>query len=317
MSSLHERHFKRLREREGQNVLCWSMFILLILCSVYVSLLRKDFPYVNYDDPMNFKHNNHVHHLSYENLRWALFEGTRIGVYEPVANLFKMIIFGACRVLDSDIAETDIPARCIHRSSVILHAVNAILSFLTSLHFVRNTKFAAISVIFFFIHSQRIEVVAWASGIPYLICCFFVLLSVLTHIRSWRHDSLWWYSWRTISVLTFLAATMSKSMALSAIAFHTSYDLLRALSSSRSLTTSVRHALTQNSILIFVACVSAYVAIQTSGVPADLSETKAATKMMLWQRVLVASRVLMSYLTQQFVPAFLRPYRQCVRGVRA
>jgi len=316
-SSLHKRYYKRLEQkRQCRTILC-ALVIVLTTYVTYGSLLRKDFPYVNYDDPMNFKHNVHVHRLSYENIRWAWTEGTRIGVYEPCANMIKMMIFSTCRVADSEISETDFPAHCIHRSSVVLHVLNAILSFILSLHFVRF-EYALTTVMYFMIHSQRVEVVAWASGISYLICCTFVLLSVLTHLRShfcttWQY----YFIWRTLSVLTFFAATMSKSVAVSVVAIYIGYDLLQALSSSSSssssFATSIAKTLKQNLVIISVSCVSAYIAIQSSGVPADLSETRAASLMMLSQRVLVASGVLTSYLTHQFVPAFLKPHLQCAR----
>ena len=49
----------------------------------------------NYDDPVNFLQNPHIHRLSRENLRWMLREGVVVGVYEPVANVFKALQVGS------------------------------------------------------------------------------------------------------------------------------------------------------------------------------------------------------------------------------
>ena len=50
----------------------------------------SDAGFLSHDDPQNFLQNPHIQAATAANLRWIVADGTVLGVYEPVALLFKL-----------------------------------------------------------------------------------------------------------------------------------------------------------------------------------------------------------------------------------
>jgi len=207
-----------------------------IAWAFYPALLQSrenwNWEFTNFDDDVNFVRNRYIHPTFgngangsgkgdgndggddrvgdappwAEKVRWIFFEGTVIGVYEPVALLFKALLFEAFGM----------SARVVVRASVILHVLNTcggyllsrcLLSVLTAYpgRGLPRGQLAqpgirvgvptpgrvssplarglASSAIVFGVHPLRSEVVAWCSGQPYLIACAFTLLSLYFHMR--------------------------------------------------------------------------------------------------------------------------------------
>lgn len=328
------------------------VFVVSVLYFVYLPLLSRDRPYVNYDDPHNFKHNSHVHELSWDNIQWAFSaEGSRIGVFEPVANVVKMLTFSICSRIDAADEDHPAPSMCIHRLSVGVHSLNVIASAMlsvrtyraiasartrsaendTSVHLVVISFVAALLV---GTHPQRVEVVAWASAVPYLLACSFVIVSLLAHLQHRashtttsacsRLTPFALSPWRVVSVLTYACATMSKAASIGTVAVHLcfdAYDFTVRTSRERpgqsvGIVQTIRVVvalLIDNVVLVLVAAISIWIASLNSGIPADLTETKAAVNLPWLERVLIASHLIIFYVLRDIVPTSMWPHRMCAR----
>ena len=94
--------------------------VLLCTCWTYAPLLRHERAFVAYDDRFNYEEQSWA--LTSTKLRWIWAEGVVLGVYEPVALCAKCLIFAA----NGGVASATVLAR----AAFILHAVNAIGTFL-------------------------------------------------------------------------------------------------------------------------------------------------------------------------------------------
>ena len=65
------------------------------------------------------------------------------------------------------------------------------------------------------VHPLRVEVVAWVSCQPYLPCILFSMLSVLAYLRAFPTDSSPRWGWLVGSLLLYVAALLSKAVAVS------------------------------------------------------------------------------------------------------
>jgi hypothetical protein len=136
-----------------------------------------------YDDRQNYRDNPRVASLSGSNVQWAFESGVVVGVYEPVANVFKMGIFSIFGFA--------------HRTTLsvnwALHMLNTYLSFQTTNLLVGRVLGVgqvqslrgpiSIGTILMGVHPLRVEVVAWASCLPYTLAAFFALSLCIIHLN--------------------------------------------------------------------------------------------------------------------------------------
>ena len=73
---------------------------------------------------------------------------------------------------------------------------------------------AAVAAAFFAVHPLRVEVVAWASCQPDLPCAFFSVLAVMAYLRAFDRDGRRHFGWLAASWFLFLAAELSKAVAV-------------------------------------------------------------------------------------------------------
>ena len=163
------------------------------------SLSAKTF--VSWDDVENFVENPWLEGgLSWENVRWAFFDGVWLGTYEPVSNIAKMLVVTA--------SGGSIRAAPIYFAAVFLHSVNACLVVLVAESKGADLKrFPILPLLFvmivFAVHPLRVEVVAWASGFPYTLSTFFSLCACLWQAQKSRKGGV-------AAALCMLLAVMSK-----------------------------------------------------------------------------------------------------------
>ena len=78
-----------------------------------------------------------------------------------------------------------------------------------------NTKTnSALAVALFAVHPLRVEVVAWVSCQPYLLCTFFLLVAVMAYLRSCTRGATHRRTSLALSVAAFTAALLSKAPAI-------------------------------------------------------------------------------------------------------
>ena len=198
--------------------------IVTSIVVVYWDLIEGSGGFLNYDDDKNYAANPHLQEWTGANFQWILQEGVVLAVYEPVANLFKLLL--------STLASLDYVS--IVRVNVCLHTVNAVWAYLLATRVLRmlgtskdgkttvptnGCVFAA--TILMAVHPLRVEVLAWASCLPYLLAAMFSLISVSAHV--WHRELRPFTScqpfsigfWRFISIVSFGLATLCKAASIS------------------------------------------------------------------------------------------------------
>ncbi|MFQ5430292.1 MAG: tetratricopeptide repeat protein [Phycisphaerae bacterium] len=193
--------------------------IAVIVLAVFVAFqpaLRNGF--VAWDDDENLVGNPHIRTLSVENLRW-MARSSHIGVWQPLAWFVTAVEYRAFGADDPTAFR-----RGLQWVSLGLHAVAAVLCFFLVVRLMtsalrgdarlRSTSLAigaTVGALFFAIHPLRVEVVAWASGQPYLLATVAALAATLVYLKAWRSRRRRWYA---AAFLFLAAALLCKSIAV-------------------------------------------------------------------------------------------------------
>lgn len=202
--------------------------IALATCLAFWPALQGEF---NWDDDALLINNPHYRGFAASQLRW-MFTTTLMGHYMPLTWLS----------LGADYVVGRMNPWAYHATSLLLHAVNAVLFYLLARRLLaaagrasavetRNhrahgdgrtsgslaiTAGAAVAALLFALHPQRVESVAWISDRGTLLCATFYLLAVLAYLAAVESSNTpSRRSWRAASVVAFAAALLSKGMAVS------------------------------------------------------------------------------------------------------
>jgi Flp pilus assembly protein TadD len=140
--------------------------------AAYLPLLGNEF--VNYDDDLYITLNRSVRAgLAPESIRWAFtsFHGAN---WFPLTRLSWM--------LDAELFGID--ARAFHGTSLLLHALNAVLLFLFFARATGAVWASAFVAASFAVHPYHVESVAWAAARKDVLSGFFFMLTLLAYRRS-------------------------------------------------------------------------------------------------------------------------------------
>lgn len=149
--------------------------------------------FLNWDDADALVSNPHLQQPLSALATWA-FSTFHMGHYQPLSWLTFAVVGG-----------TD-PGR-VHVLALGLHALNAALLLVVAARLARADGdrqpwlIAAAAVALFAVHPLRVEPVAWASALPYLLSYAPLVVSVLCWI-TWTRDgrAMWW--WATLVAFT-------------------------------------------------------------------------------------------------------------------
>jgi hypothetical protein len=162
----------------------------------------------------------HISSLNMDNVFWML-SSLHMGNWHPLTWFSWAIDYQVFGSLDP---------WAFHVSNNILHAINSGLVFVLTLvvfglNKPANQSFpirfdnsallsALIATLFFAIHPQHVETVAWVAERKGLLCQFFMLLSILAYTRyvSCDNRSKWW--WYVGALGLYVLALLSKPMAV-------------------------------------------------------------------------------------------------------
>lgn len=179
----------------------------------FLPTLANDF--VNWDDSDNLTENRFYRGLGWAQLRW-MWTTTLMGHYIPLT----WMTFGL------DYLVWGMNPAGYHLTNLLLHTANAGLFYVivqrlmsaalndTLVHNGSLRLSAAFAALLFGVHPLRVESVAWATERRDVLCALFFLASLLAflcHARSPQHPGRRWY-W--ISLGLFVAAVLSKAMAV-------------------------------------------------------------------------------------------------------
>jgi tetratricopeptide (TPR) repeat protein len=195
-----------------------SAAIVLGSAIVFSALLLAKGEHI-YDDIENYTRNPLLRTLDLQSISHIVSRGIVLRVYEPVSLVFKLLV---THTFDADQA-----IRVALIANTALHTCNLLLSYLlsksllsafgvneTSLFVQRSLVVSALLV---GLHPLRVEVVAWASCLPYLLACLFSLLVLLTTIKDSHSDSVC-SGWKLLGIVCYLLAAFSKVAASSVVA---------------------------------------------------------------------------------------------------
>jgi tetratricopeptide (TPR) repeat protein len=195
----------------------WLLAIPLALFVVAAFLPARDNGFVDWDDQANFLENPFYRGVGAAQLTWA-WSTFWLGVYQPLA----WLLFGL------QYLGWGLDPRGYHLTSIFLHAANAVVLYALSMAVLARCRTdsslenpgidsaaAWIATALFMVHPLRVEAVAWASCQPYLPCALFSMLAVLAYLRSFRAGSDPRWGWLAGSFGLFVAALLSKAVAVS------------------------------------------------------------------------------------------------------
>lgn len=180
---------------------------LVLLATLVVFAPVPDHGFLNWDDPDALIRNPALDEPG--TLVWA-FRTTHMSHYQPLAWLAWS---AGRRLLGAD-------ARAHHLMSLALHAVNALLVLVVAAWLVRRGGFAggsawglgAVAALLFALHPLRVEPVAWASALPYLLALALLLVCMLAYLRHLEAARPRW--WLVLALLAYAASLLARPIGL-------------------------------------------------------------------------------------------------------
>ena len=186
--------------------------VVLLTAAAFLPAVGNGF--VDWDDADNFLGNPHYRGLGWAQVRW-MFTSTQTGHYIPVTWL----------TLGLDYVLWGMKPAGYHATSVLLHALNALLVYLLALRLLSLTTAsregarrwgAILAALLFSIHPLRVESVAWITERRDLVMGGFALLAVLAYLEAVRAGTAGRLEsrWRWAALGCFVLALLSKSAAV-------------------------------------------------------------------------------------------------------
>jgi tetratricopeptide (TPR) repeat protein len=149
-----------------------------LVAAVFLPALQNDF--INYDDDVYVTGNPHVQAgLNAATVAWA-FQSTDASNWHPLTWLSHM----------ADCSLHGLDPRGHHLTSILFHAVNAVLLFLL-LHQLTGSTWRSLFVATVFgVHPLRVESVAWVAERKDVLSLFFGLLAMMAYTRHARQSAI-------------------------------------------------------------------------------------------------------------------------------
>ncbi len=178
-----------------------ALCLLLGLATLAVYFRATTNPFVNYDDQGYVSENANVQKgLTWATVRWALVS-TDASNWHPLTWLSHAL---DCQLYGLNPAGH-------HFTSVLLHALNALLIFLLLLRVTGATTRSLLVAAFFALHPLNVESVAWIAERKTVLCMLFFLLTLAAYGWYARRPGIGRYL--AVTAL-FVAALMAKPMAV-------------------------------------------------------------------------------------------------------
>ena len=168
------------------------------------------FSFTNWDDNLLVTQNPVIRGLSFSSLI-AMFTSFYVNHYHPL-----VMISYAC-----EYAYAGLDPFLFHLTNIVFHVINAMLVVWLVRSLIKDDAAALIAGLFFALHPMRVESVAWIAERKDVMCSFFSLLSLLAYIRyrSSRNMKIF-----ILALIFFLAALLSKAMAITLPLLFAAYD---------------------------------------------------------------------------------------------
>src|SRR2546426_5100631 len=280
------------------------VLIALVTFAAFLPTLRNQF--VTWDDPTNFLDNPHYRGLGWTHLRWMWT--THRGHYIPLTWM----------TLGLDYLLWGMNPSGYHLTSLLLHAVNAVVFFLVGRRLLTLALpgpserghalaiSAGFAALVFAIHPLRVESVAWVTERRDVLSGLFYLLTILAYLRACEreeHGRRWYW----MSVAVFVCALLSKSMVVNLPVALVILDIypLRRLGGSVGWWSEEAHRVYVEKIpfVLLAAAASAIALMAQSSVHAAASLAQLSVP----GRLAVSAYGLSFYLSKTVAPVSLSP----------
>src|SRR5512146_52181 len=276
----------------------FSLVLVVLVFILYGSATR--FAFLNYDDDKYVTANPQVQAgLSAESLRWSMTAHV-VGHWQPVTLISHML----------DCQLYGVATRGHHLTSVMLHALNAVLLFLVLAALTRSVGLSFVVAALFAVHPLNIEHVAWIAERKTLVSALFSLLVIAAYN---------WYAKRPvlrrylIVTACFVLALASKATAITLPVIFVGMDYwpLNRIAKSAGLEgenyprVSIQRAVWEKVPLFALCALSAWITIMGQ------AESKAIATIPLSQRIGHAAWSYVVYIAKLVWPSqisILYPY---------
>ncbi|MFH0983743.1 MAG: tetratricopeptide repeat protein [Planctomycetota bacterium] len=185
------------RTAPAVTMVCLATVVLATALS-FVPALHNEFLY--WDDENNLMFNTHIRGFSTENLKW-MWTSSLLGVWQPLTWMIATVEY---KLLDgADLVKF---SRGMHLASIVLHSVAAIFVYFVVRRLIAlgvpETAArsplglglgAAVGALLFAVHPLRCEIVAWASGQPYILALIPALAAVWCYLRAQQTGRWYWH----------------------------------------------------------------------------------------------------------------------------
>lgn len=173
-------------------VICFVLVAAVL--AIYLQTLGHDF--INYDDPLYVTENPHVQRgVTWRGIAWALTSGDASN-WHPLTWVSHMIDCGLYGPVPGG----------HHLTSVLLHAVNAVLLFVVFRRMTGALWQSAFVAAAFAVHPLRVESVAWVAERKDVLSGLFWVLAIGIYHRYARRTDVAWYICTTLAMALGLMA---------------------------------------------------------------------------------------------------------------
>ena len=188
-----------------------SILLVVVVAAVFHGVLHNGF--VSWDDQYYVTNNSHIRVDGWDDVLW-FFTHSYYWSYIPLTMLSHA----------ADVAMFGMDPRGHHITSLLLHAINALLFFFLAMRIARRWTgdeaaraiwVGAIAAFVFALHPLRVESVAWVSDRKDLLCALFLLLASHAWLRSAEGEQgRGSGAWKLLALVFHGLALLSKATAL-------------------------------------------------------------------------------------------------------
>ena len=262
------------------------LFALLVTFAVMYPTLENQ--WLNWDDDGYVLRNPMVWELDGEHVEEMFTTPEQVGLYHPLTMLSLAI--------DYQFWETD--AFGYHLTNLLFHLLNVCLVLFLLQRLGGGTLTATLGAVLFGMHPMHVESVAWISTRKDVLYSMFFLLALLTYLKFRKQEgSRRWLTYAGITLL-FVAALLSKAIALVFPAILLLIDYLQARKWSL--------AVVLEKVPFFVL---AGVALVVAGQGQESSDSMVEVGgSPIWQSLFIGTKNYLIYLGKCFVPIELSPF---------
>jgi len=297
----------------------------LLACAVLIGAVlfafgpAFDAEFLDWDDDHNIYENPRIRELSAANLRWMFTDLGGDVRYKPLGYLAWAILH----------AGFGLDPRAYHAANLVLHGLNALLLYFVLIAFLKKASpaegasdggwidaVALIGAAAWALHPLRVEPVAWACVLPYLLATTFVLLALRGFVRIEAGRSAFGQSAYWQALLAYTLALLSFPIAIGAAALFIGLSLypLRRLDPADEaglLGERNRRALLELAPFVALAGVAVGIALYGAHIrQGHFSAPPTLSEFPLPHRIMQAAYIWCYYLWKALLPVGLSPVYQ-------